>query len=51
MEELRLIADYKEQDMITGERAAWAVEAAEGFVSAMDDLVDDLSPPSPGPSM
>jgi len=51
VEELRLIADYKAQDMITGERAAWAVEAAEGFLSAIDDLVDDLSPPSPGPSM
>lgn len=51
VEELRLIADYKAEDMITNERAAWAVEAAEGFVTAMDDLINDLNAPSPGPLM
>ena len=51
VEELRLIADYKVEDMITPERASWAVEAAEDFVSAMDGYVEDLSPPSSGPSM
>ena len=39
VEELRLIADYKAEDLITRERAAWAVEAAEGFVSAMNELI------------
>jgi uncharacterized protein (UPF0332 family) len=38
VEELRLIADYKAEDIITNERASWAVDAATQFVSVMTEL-------------
>lgn len=38
VEELRLIADYKAEDIITNERASWAVDAANQFVSVMTEL-------------